>query len=134
MLDGSHACGKASRKLITLTCKDKVTFVHELMHSLSVRHHGYPNVRTIEVCRREDEFEGLWPDADCSEGPPGRRTDVPVAFPDIVEPKGDGISIAAAAVTAGAVGAAAGAGAVLASRLGKQDQSATDDPETATED
>jgi hypothetical protein len=81
---GSPACGKAAvpGKLITITCKDKETFVHELMHSLSVSHHGFPEVRTIEVCRREDEFEGFWPDADCSEGPPGLRTDVPVAFPE----------------------------------------------------
>lgn len=57
----------------------------------------------------------------------------PVAYPDIVEPKGTGLSTTAAAVTAGIVGAAVGAGAVLSSRLGKQDQSETGDSETKKE-
>ena len=46
----------------------------------------------------------------------------PVAFPEIVEPKGSGLSTGTAALTAGIVGAAVGAGAVVASRLGKQDE------------
>jgi hydrogenase small subunit len=47
----------------------------------------------------------------------------PVAYPDIVEEQGQGITPGAAALTAGIVGAAAGAGAVVASRLGKNEQS-----------
>ncbi len=43
----------------------------------------------------------------------------PTAFPRIEEPRGEGVTIAAAALTAGIAGAAVGAGAVLASRLGK---------------
>ncbi|MBK8908660.1 MAG: hydrogenase small subunit [Rhodospirillales bacterium] len=44
----------------------------------------------------------------------------PTLFPRVAEEKGQGISAGAAAVTAGVVGAAVGAGAVLATRLGKR--------------
>ena len=44
----------------------------------------------------------------------------PTAFPRVREPKGQGVSAGAAALTAGVVGVAVGAGAVLASRLGKK--------------
>ena len=47
----------------------------------------------------------------------------PVAFADIVEEQGQGVTPGAAALTAGIVGAAAGAGAVVASRLGKDEKS-----------
>ncbi|MGZ8995765.1 MAG: hydrogenase small subunit [Rhodospirillales bacterium] len=43
----------------------------------------------------------------------------PTAFPRVGEPRGDGITPGAAALVAGVAGAALGAGAVLASRLGK---------------
>jgi hydrogenase small subunit len=43
----------------------------------------------------------------------------PTAFPQVSEPRGEGASTGAIALTAGVVGAAVGAGAVLASRLGK---------------
>ena len=43
----------------------------------------------------------------------------PTAFPRINEPKGVGMSAGAAALTAGVVGAAVGAGGILATRLGK---------------
>ncbi|MCW5698264.1 MAG: hydrogenase small subunit [Rhodospirillales bacterium] len=43
----------------------------------------------------------------------------PTLFPRVAEEKGQGISAGAAALSAGVVGAAVGAGAVLASRLGK---------------
>lgn len=43
----------------------------------------------------------------------------PTAFPQVAEPKGQGITPGAAALAAGVVGAAVGAGGVLASRLGK---------------
>ena len=43
----------------------------------------------------------------------------PTAFPRVDEPRGAGITVAAAATAAGAVGAVVGAGVVLASRLGK---------------
>ena len=43
----------------------------------------------------------------------------PVAYADIVEQQGQGVSPGAAALTAGIVGAAVGAGAVVVSRLGK---------------
>lgn len=45
--------------------------------------------------------------------------DPPTAFPQINEPKGEGISAGAAAVTAGVVGLAVGAGGMMATRLGK---------------
>jgi len=44
----------------------------------------------------------------------------PTAFPRVVEEKGTGASVGAAALTAGVVGAAVGGGAVFASRLGKR--------------
>ena len=44
----------------------------------------------------------------------------PTAFPRIAEKKGQGITPGAAALTAGVVGLAVGAGGVLASRLGKK--------------
>lgn len=44
----------------------------------------------------------------------------PTTFPQIAEPKGQGISPGAAALAAGTVGALLGAGGVLASRLGKE--------------
>lgn len=43
----------------------------------------------------------------------------PNAFPRVDEPKGEGLTIGAAALAGGAAGLAVGAGAVLASRLGK---------------
>jgi hydrogenase small subunit len=43
----------------------------------------------------------------------------PTAFPQVLEQKGEGASVGAAALASGVVGAAVGAGAVLASRLGK---------------
>ena len=58
----------------------------------------------------------------------------PVAYADIVEPKGAGLSTGAAAVTAGIVGAAVGAGAVLSSRLGKDDEAASAKPEAKKEE
>jgi hydrogenase small subunit len=50
----------------------------------------------------------------------------PVAYPDIVEQQGQGVTPGAAALTAGIIGAAAGAGAVVASRLGKEDPSGSE--------
>ena len=44
----------------------------------------------------------------------------PTAFPRIAEEKGQGATVTSAALTSGVVGAAVGAGAVLASRLGKR--------------
>jgi len=44
----------------------------------------------------------------------------PTAFPRIAEQKGEGMTVGAAALASGVVGAALGGGAVLASRLGKQ--------------
>ncbi len=55
----------------------------------------------------------------------------PNAFPQIDEPKGRGMTPGAAALTGGVVGAAIGAGAVLASRLGKP--SVADDSSTSSE-
>jgi hydrogenase small subunit len=52
----------------------------------------------------------------------------PTSFTDIFQAKGTGISAGTAALTAGAVGAALGASAVIASRLGKQEESPSDDP------
>jgi hydrogenase small subunit len=46
----------------------------------------------------------------------------PNAFTDILQPKGQGVSAGTAALAAGAVGAALGASAVIASRLGKHEQ------------
>lgn len=46
----------------------------------------------------------------------------PNAYPRIAEAKGEGIGAGSAAVVGGLVGAAVGAGAVIASRLGKSDQ------------
>ena len=43
----------------------------------------------------------------------------PITFPDISEDNGQGVTVGAAAVAAGVAGAALGAGAVIASRLGK---------------
>jgi hydrogenase small subunit len=43
----------------------------------------------------------------------------PTTFPRVAEEKGEGVSVAAAAVVGGLVGVGVGAGAVLASRLGK---------------
>ena len=43
----------------------------------------------------------------------------PITFPDISEDNGQGVTVGAAAVAAGVAGAAVGAGAVIASRLGK---------------
>jgi hydrogenase small subunit len=43
----------------------------------------------------------------------------PTAFPQIAEQKGEGMTVDAAALASGVVGAALGGGAVLASRLGK---------------
>jgi hydrogenase small subunit len=43
----------------------------------------------------------------------------PTAFPRVGEPRGEGITAGAAALVAGTLGVAVGAGAVLASRLGK---------------
>jgi hydrogenase small subunit len=43
----------------------------------------------------------------------------PTAFPQIAEQKGEGMTVGAAALASGVVGAALGGGAVLASRLGK---------------
>jgi hydrogenase small subunit len=43
----------------------------------------------------------------------------PTAFPQVVEEQGQGITVGAAALASGVVGAAVGGGAVLATRLGK---------------
>jgi hydrogenase small subunit len=48
----------------------------------------------------------------------------PTAFPRVGEPRGEGITPGAAALVAGVAGAALGAGAVLASRLGKAEPAA----------
>jgi len=48
----------------------------------------------------------------------------PNTYPAVAVDKGEGISAGAAAVVAGIAGAAVGAGAVVASRLGKQDEKA----------
>lgn len=50
----------------------------------------------------------------------------PNSFTDIFQSKGEGVSAGAAALTAGVVGAAAGAGAVITSRLGKSDEASSD--------
>jgi hypothetical protein len=44
----------------------------------------------------------------------------PTAFPQVVEEQGQGVTVGAAALASGIVGAAVGGGAVLASRLGKK--------------
>jgi hydrogenase small subunit len=44
----------------------------------------------------------------------------PTAFPQVVEEQGQGVTVGAAALASGVVGAAVGGGAVLASRLGKK--------------
>lgn len=48
----------------------------------------------------------------------------PNSFTDVFQPKGQGVSAGTAALVAGTVGAALGAGAVVASRLGKVDRTA----------
>jgi hydrogenase small subunit len=59
----------------------------------------------------------------------------PTAFPQVTEEKGQGVTPGAAALAAGVVGAAAGAGAVLASRLGKKSSDAkTFEPSHYTEE
>ena len=58
----------------------------------------------------------------------------PTAFPRVVEPKGEGASLGSAALAAGVVGAAVGAGAVLASRLGKHEPASEDDFEPSRYD
>jgi hydrogenase small subunit len=50
----------------------------------------------------------------------------PNAFTEIFQSKGEGVSAGAAALTAGVVGAAIGAGTVIASRLGKIDDASSD--------
>lgn len=54
----------------------------------------------------------------------------PITFPGISENNGQGVTVGAAAVAAGVVGAALGAGAVVASRLGKN----SDDGEEEQQD
>lgn len=54
----------------------------------------------------------------------------PNSYPGVATDKGDGLSAGAAAVLAGLTGAAVGAGAVVASRLGKQDDAAADAPKS----
>lgn len=46
----------------------------------------------------------------------------PTAFPSIAEERGEGMTVGAAALASGVVGVALGAGAVLASRIGKGEQ------------
>lgn len=58
----------------------------------------------------------------------------PTAFPRITEPRGEGLSTGATAVTAGLVGAAVGAGAVVASRLGKEEPPKSDNPSSSQQD
>ena len=50
----------------------------------------------------------------------------PSAFPRVAEPKGKGVSPGSAALVAGVAGAAVGAGAILASKAGKKDNSDSD--------
>ncbi|MEN8131859.1 MAG: hydrogenase small subunit [Pseudomonadota bacterium] len=50
----------------------------------------------------------------------------PNAFTDIFQPKGTGVSAGTAALASGVVGAAIGASAVIASRLGKHDDQSSD--------
>jgi len=50
----------------------------------------------------------------------------PNAFTDIFQPKGQGVSAGTAALASGAVGAALGASAVIASRLGKHEKASKD--------
>ena len=52
----------------------------------------------------------------------------PNAFTDIFQSKGEGVSAGAAALAAGVIGAAVGAGTVIASRLGKSDDASSDSP------
>ena len=54
----------------------------------------------------------------------------PNSFTDVFQPKGEGVSVAAAALVSGAVGAALGASAVIASRLGKHEEGASETKET----
>jgi hydrogenase small subunit len=55
---------------------------------------------------------------------PAKLKDItpPVHFPDIVEDKGKGVTVAAAALVAGIAGAAIGAGAVATKKLGKTEE------------
>ncbi|MBL8659484.1 MAG: hydrogenase small subunit [Rhodospirillales bacterium] len=55
----------------------------------------------------------------------------PTAFPSVGEPRGEGITPGAAAALAGVGGAALGAGAVLASRLGKAAEPASEPAPTS---
>ncbi len=56
---------------------------------------------------------------------PAKLKDItpPAHFPDIVEDRGKGVTVAAAAVAAGIAGAAIGAGAVAAKKLGNKESS-----------
>ncbi|WP_455197397.1 hydrogenase small subunit [Kaarinaea lacus] len=50
----------------------------------------------------------------------------PNTFTDVFQPKGEGVSAGAAALAAGVIGAGLGAGAVVASRMGKDEQSSSE--------
>lgn len=50
----------------------------------------------------------------------------PNTFTDVFQPKGEGVSAGAAALAAGVIGAGLGAGAVVASRMGKDEQTSSE--------